>query len=91
MRTIYKYPVTIVDEFEVRMPRGAQPLCVQVQNGDPFLWALVDTEAAPVQRVLQVRGTGHPCDGFIASHFVGSFQLHGGALVFHLFDPRIER
>ena len=86
MRTIYKYPLSIKDEIKVRMPHNAQVLTIQVQHDVPCIWAMVDTAAEKVTRKFAVRGTGHDCQDMPANAFVGTFQMHGGALVFHLFD-----
>ncbi len=88
-KTIYKYPFEVVDEFTVDLP-DADILCVQVQGDTPCMWALVNPEAKPRRRTFLLRGTGHDCaDQRIrkATH-VGTFQLHGGKLVFHLFEAR---
>ena len=69
------------------MPRGAELLTVQVQRGEAYVWARVDPSAPVVERDLHVAGTGHPlplrADG---APFLGTFQLNGGGLVFHVFD-----
>ena len=85
MRTIFKYPVQIADQFDVEMPAGASVLSVQVQGDQPQMWVAVDTEARVVRRAFAVRGTGHPLQRDVG-RFVGTFQMLGGALVFHLFD-----
>jgi hypothetical protein len=96
--TIFKYPVRIVDESTLEMPRGAKLLSVGVANDtEVFLWALVDTEAKMAVRRLHVHGTGnpitaatveaHPLDMVqLANKFVGTALTHGGSLVWHLFD-----
>jgi len=86
MKTIYKYAVDINDDINVDMPEGAQVLCVQVQNSLPCIWALVDDKAKLVPYSFKWRGTGHPCGGIEGDKYVGTVQLHGGALVFHLFQ-----
>ena len=89
MKTVHKYPVEITDEFWVEMPAGAevltvQVLTVQVQQGEPFLWAKVDTAAPYRPHGFRLIGTGLPA-GDDPGRYVGSFQLEGGTLVFHLF------
>lgn len=84
-RTVYKYPVTLDDAFALQLPRGAQLLTVQVQRGEPVLWALVDPGAPDETRTFRLAGTGHRIDDADLLTYVGTFQLHGGALVFHLF------
>ncbi len=83
--TIHKYPVAPGD-FTLDLPLNAQALSVQVQHGQPQLWMLVDASEPTAPRRFAIRGTGHPCDGLRASHYLGTFQLDGGALVFHLFE-----
>lgn len=85
MFTIWKFPVPISDLFTIKMPTGARLLTVQLQNGEPQLWALVDTSAPSVRRGLRVHGTGHRVESDIGAH-IASFQLLNGSLVFHVFD-----
>lgn len=84
MQTIWKYPVVLDDEFELRMPAGARLLTVQVQQGKPVLWALVNPDVPQKTRRFRLYGTGQPLPD-APGEYVGSFQVHGGALVFHLF------
>jgi hypothetical protein len=87
MKTIYKYAIQPeIDSFE--MPVGAQVLTVQTKDNKPFIWAMVDpSEKADLRRFVPY-GTGHlmPDDPGV---YVGTFQLNGGALVFHLFEQPI--
>jgi hypothetical protein len=82
--TIWTYPFDVTDEFEQLMPAGAKVLSVQVQNGQPCMWALVDAAERDEVRKFRVVGTGHPIENSHALQFVGTFQIHGGMLVFHL-------
>jgi hypothetical protein len=72
------------------MPKGARILDVQEQHGQPVIWAEVDTDAETEERLFEVFGTGHEMrNGMCAEReYVGTFQLHGGSLVFHLYDCR---
>lgn len=54
MQRIYKYPIETVDQQQVKMPDGAQILTVQVQNGKPCLWAMVDPDVAEVTFTIGV-------------------------------------
>lgn len=88
MLSIYKYPLRIDDEISLVMPVGAELLTTQIQSDIPCLWAKVDTRAPMVRRIFRWRGTGHPADGL--GEYVGTVQMHGGGLVFHLFvDPEV--
>lgn len=84
MKRIFKYPLETTDEQVIRIPRGAVPLCVQVQAG-PCLWALVDDTQPSESRTVRVIGTGHPIPDADRLGYVGTYQFHGGALVFHVF------
>ena len=83
MSTVWKFAIPILDEFEIAMPRDAEPLFVGTQNDEPQLWARVVPERASEPRKFKLRGTGHPVD--MDCEYIGSFMLHGGTLVFHLF------
>jgi hypothetical protein len=85
MRAIWKFPVSVRERFTVEMPRGAEVLSVQVQHGEPVMWALLDPKAQNETRTFAVHGTGHEFydDGYA---YIGTFQIAGGALVFHLFE-----
>lgn len=81
---IWKFSVPIQDRFAIDMPVNARVLSVQVQHGQPQMWVLGDPYAPKESRSFIMYGTGHdmPND---PGEFVGTFQVHGGNLVFHLF------
>jgi hypothetical protein len=96
--TIWKYPFEVADRVTLRMPRGARVLSIQVQCGQPCLWVMVATNSASnrsqtlgdpradlVEREFYVAGTGHPLPEKCGA-YLGTFQLSGGALVFHVFE-----
>mgnify|MGYP003519694140 FL=1 len=84
IRRVYKYPLYVGDWISVQMPMGAEPMCVQMQNGEPQLWALVDVGNPPTTHHFRIAGTGHDLGSNVGKH-IGSFQMHSGALVFHVF------
>ena len=90
MKTICKYEIDIqkADWQTIKMPTGAELLSVQVQHGTPVLWAAVDTELEHEDRNFEIFGTGiemHANNG-VSRRFVGTFQMHEGHLVLHLFE-----
>ncbi len=85
MQTIHKYPFEVNDTVRISMPIGSKVLCVQVQNGQPCIWALVHPSNAQDIYEFSIRGTGHNCDDVDGDDYLGTFQLHDGALVFHMF------
>ena len=89
-KAIWKYPI-VLGEFEVRMPEGCELLTVQVQGVTAQLWALVDPEAPLETRQFVVAGTGQLLPDWLgASDYVGTYQAHGGALIWHLFRRPTE-
>ena len=87
MKTIWKW--TLQPETTIDMPHGAKLLAVQEQRGEPQLWALVDPSAKKYPRTFRVHGTGHDLTDE-PGQYVGTFQMHGGALVFHVFEANKE-
>lgn len=86
MDTIHKFAVPLTDVSDIKMPRGARVLCVGIQNGDPYIWARVDTKAPMAMRRVRLAGTGHDLAIGPDAPWLGTVHIHGGALVFHLFD-----
>ena len=85
MKAIWKFPIPVEDLAEVRIPLGGKILCVQAQHEIPCLWALVDPQEKPELRVFRTYGTGHKIIGD-PGHYIGTYQLDGGRLVFHVFE-----
>lgn len=85
---IWKFPIPIEDEFSLQIPAKATVLTVQVQKGTPCVWVLMnelDAKANMVGRQFRLYGTGNPVDDD-PGRYIGTFQVHGGELVFHLFE-----
>lgn len=84
MLTIYKYPLVVEDEQSIQLPDDAKILTIQIQNGQPFLWVLLDNQLPSNPRKILIRGTGHDSHG--VGKYISTFQMHGGSLVFHAFE-----
>ena len=84
MSKVFKYLVRAVDRVTLEMPKGAKLLSFQCQNDQLCLWALVDPKAPTETRSFRVVGTGHPIEE--PGEFVGTAQMRGGLLVWHLFE-----
>ncbi len=85
MRTIYKYPALLEDYFEVTMPVGARILTVQIQYGEPQMWALVNPSFQNKIYRFRLVGTGHPIQDNEELSYIDTFQMMNGGLVLHLF------
>ena len=85
---IWKYKLEGTDGQNISMPKGADILTVQVQDGLPFLWALVDPKAETEIRFIEIFGTGNPIlsDMGTSRKYISTFQMREGRLVFHVFE-----
>jgi hypothetical protein len=85
MKNIYKYILKATDIQIIEMPKDSEILTVQVQNGVPCLWVKVsecswfDNESVTIHTC----GTGNPMGE--VGPYIGTYQLDGGSLVFHVF------
>lgn len=88
--TIWKYALKVADSQVLPIPDGAPILALQVQHGVPCIWARVDPDAAKAKgREFVIVGTGHPLPpGSLI--YIGSYQVLGGKLVFHVFEREEE-
>lgn len=84
MKTIYKWTLA-PGEQNILMPTGAEILCVQMQGSHPQLWALCDPHQPTQPRAITICGTGHHMPDQ-PGRYVGTFQMHDGSLVWHVFD-----
>lgn len=84
---VWKFPVEMTERFTVVMPT-ATVLCVQVQNGRPYIWALVDPDTNLYsERKFLIAGTGEEIDAHPDDlKYIDTWQMNGGSLVFHLFE-----
>lgn len=78
MKTIFKYELNVHDVI-LKLPLGAEILNVQLQNGKPVLWALVNPENELVDRSICIVGTGWDVKGnmqYINTYMDGYFVWH---------------
>ena len=83
-KTIWKFPLALVDAYPVDMPRGARILSVADQNGTLCLWAEVDPEAPCETRRIRIVGSGHPVPQEPKLQFIGTAVQ--GPFVWHVYE-----
>lgn len=88
MKTIYKYEVK-AGLNELYLPQDTKVLTVQIQDDNPYMWAIVKTDKPLVKRLFYTYGTGHEIKHLI-KEYIGTFQLLNLGLVFHLFEVEPE-
>ena len=84
--TIWKFQFEISGDLTISMPANARVLSIQIQNGVPCMWAIVNQSYPCEERNFKVFGTGHPMSAetaLLAEH-VGTFQ--DGQFVWHVFE-----
>lgn len=62
MRAIYKYPLLTLNSFTMSLPKGAEIVHVDVQNGEAQLWAIIDPMAVYESRTFRIFATGQHID-----------------------------
>ena len=85
VQTIWKFPLIVADKQKVMMPKESFVLCVQMQGGNPCLWAMVDPAAALRERSFRIIGTGDEIKDNPGT-YIGTFQMLAGSFVFHVFE-----
>ena len=86
---IFKYLILPSNvKQKIMMPMNAEVLSFQMQNQQLYIWALVDPDNEMEGRLFCVFGTGHEIvlDG--EEKYIGTAQMMGGSLVWHLFEER---
>lgn len=86
MITIWKYTLNVTDSFSIEMPVNARILCVQTQDDEPVLWAIVNPESPTEVRAFSIYCTGQPDLEMAGKSYIGTFQLLLGEFVGHLFE-----
>lgn len=87
-KVIYKYPIPLNDTILLQLPKNAEILFVETQNGDPFIWCLINPELELVPRYFHLYGTGMEIeeDTLHENVYVGTFKLANERLILHLFE-----
>lgn len=57
-KTIWKYPIPILEDFEIELPEGAQIIRFANENGFLFLWAVVSPDNKLQKRRIRAFKTG---------------------------------
>jgi len=89
--TVWKFQPRIADVAVVEMPKGARILRAGIQGVTFCVWALVDPKAPMAERRIRIAGTGHDIAPSHTETYVNTFEMNGGALVFHVFDLGEDR
>jgi hypothetical protein len=84
MKTIYKYPIQIIDRQEIEIHSGAEIIKAGLDpKGNFCIWAIVSTESMTHKKPIWVVGTGNPFPRGATKH-IDSFNV--GPFVWHIFE-----
>lgn len=84
-KSIWKFPIRILDEQTIVMPAGAKILFGAVQHGIPNVWAEVDIYAPQVERTIRIYGTGWQLPD-APGRYIGTFMMYDGYEVYHAYE-----
>lgn len=89
-QTVWKFELETSDQQTIRVPQGARFLKLDVQYGNPVCWMLVDRDNQKVDFKIRIVGTDRPANIGNTYVYLGTYQMVGGALVFHAFGKWVE-
>ena len=85
MKAVWKYPLPIIDNVEISLPKDSKILCVKTQKNDLCLWALVNPDENETESVkLRIAGTGHPIEEENLE-YIDSVLMYEDNFVIHIF------
>lgn len=82
--TIWKAVLKAQDVQDIEVPEDAELLTARDQHNEMCVWFKCDPSKPPTKRRIAIVGTGHPAPE--GARYVGTGFLHGGQLVFHVFE-----
>lgn len=84
MQKIYKYPISMGESQILNLPL-INVLTVQMQNGIPCLWAIIDETRPPRSIEILCLCTGYSLGPSILSNAIYISTIQTSGLVFHYF------
>jgi hypothetical protein len=95
MKKIFKYLINIEDVQTIKLPISSEILTAQVVKGEPFLYAIVNSDNLIANSNYQeeeiniyIFGTGHPISNYEDLVYISTIQQLGGSLVRHIFKEK---
>jgi hypothetical protein len=80
---IYKFPLKLAVNQKIWLTPDTEILKIDKQSGVIHLWAIVDIEQAPAERIIHMVGTG---DKPASDTYLGTVVTDDGHFVWHFFD-----
>lgn len=90
-RVIYKYQMPVLEEFSMRLPRGAEIIRMADQGGMFWLWAVVRTDVPDEVRRFRAFKCGGPIPDDLNLRYLGFcavfVQMELGLYIFEELKP----
>lgn len=83
-KMIWKFPLELKEWQALDMPIGSEVLTLQVQEGTPTLWVMVDPLMPKVKKHFHIVATGQAISEEQHGLYHGTWQ--SGPFVWHLFE-----
>ena len=85
-KKVFKYKLSKGTATILELPTGTQPLHVDMQDGETYLWALVKEKQKESKFItILVVGTGHEIS-HLNTIYLNTFLVKGGEYVYHAFQ-----
>ena len=86
---IFKYELAITDRQIVKMPLPDELLDIQIQDGQPVLWAMVNPDEEEVELPILCYGTGLDIKNMgMLGDYIATIQKDG--FVWHFFSEHVD-
>lgn len=90
MKTIYKYPLEMVDEQKFKINLD-YIIAVKEQNGGLAMWAVVDPTLTEKEITIKIVGTGNPFPDSDDCLHLETVVMSYGNFVWHVFEKLEEK
>lgn len=88
MKTIWKTDLEVVGLQTLSLPVGAEILSVQAQYDMPRIWYECNPAVRKENRTFHTFGTGASVPENKHLDYLGTYQVHDGDMVFHVYEER---
>jgi len=75
-KAILKYQMPVLEQFEMKLPQGAEIIRMEDQGGMFWLWAVVDTRVPDETRKFRAFKTGASIPDNFDGKYVGFCKIH---------------
>lgn len=70
-RVIFKYQMPVLEQFAMTLPAGAEIIRMEDQGGMFWMWAVVNTDAPPEERLFRAFKTGAKMPDGVPLRYIG--------------------